>query len=116
MEILRFYNENSKQWYADIPTWTGRKSSLRMVAGADKLLDIIANGRTEVYVHFSENDFSGSDVLEFKKKTWINGATYRINKYMGTDINLKVWLCNVTLFVLGKFPDKIYFTEVDYDF
>lgn len=115
MEILRFYKENSERWYADVPNWTGRKSALEMVAGADKLLDLIAKGRDEVYLHFSENEIKDSDVLIFKRKCWLNGADYKINNLDGQEIDLKVWLCNVTKFVMGKFPEKIYFKEVIYD-
>jgi len=114
MEILRFYKEKNREWYADIPSWTGRKSALRMVAGADDLLDLIAIGRDEVYLHFSEEEIDGGEVLHFKKKTWINGATYRLMKYQGNNMKMKVWLCNVTLHVLGKFPRRIYFKEVEY--
>lgn len=112
MEILRFYKEEGKRWYADIPLWTGRKSALRMVGGADELLDIIAKGRDEVYLHFSETEIERSDILYFKKKTFINGATYGLKQYNGHNYNLKVWLCDVTLHVLGKFPQRIYFKEI----
>jgi len=116
MEILRFYKEKSKYWYADIPSWTSRKSALQMVSGADKLLDILAKGNDEVYVHFSENEIDGGDVLEFKSKSWFNGANYIMPKCEGVKYDMKVWLCNVTLHVLGKFPKKIYFKEVKYNY
>ena len=112
MEILRFYKENSKRWYADIPTWTGRKSSLRMVSGADTLLDMVANNRDEVYLHFSKEYLPDAEVLYFKKKNWINGATYRLKKFKNKNVKQKVWLCNVTLYVLGEFPSRIYFKEI----
>jgi len=118
MEILRFYKEKKKlwrTWYADIPDWTGRKSSLAMVAGADDLLDLIAKGRNEVYLHFSKEEIEGADVLYFKKKTWINGATYKLKKYDGNNQSMNVWLCDVTLHVLGEFPKRIYFKEVNYE-
>jgi hypothetical protein len=115
MEILRFYRERKKKtyaWYADIPNWTGRKSALRMVAGADDLLDMVAKGRDEVYLHFSKDYLPDAEVLYFKKKTWINGANYMLKKFEGKDIKQKVWLCNVTLHVLGEFPERIYFKEI----
>jgi len=115
MEILRFYKEKSKYWYADVPQWTGRKSALQMVAGADKLLDCIAKGRQEVHLHFSENEINDADCLVFHKKSWINGADYNLKKCNGTDVDMKVWLCNVTKFVMGEFPKTIYFKEVDYN-
>lgn len=114
MEILRFYKEEKNKWYADIPSWTGKKASLRMILGADKLLDMIADGRDEVYLHFSKEYIPDAEVLHFKKKTWINGANYRLKKFNEVDMNMKVWLCDVTLHVLNEFPKKIYFKEVEY--
>jgi hypothetical protein len=118
MEILRFYkewkkNNKSYTWYADIPNWTGRKSALRMVAGADDLLDMVAKGRDEVYLHFSKEYLPDAEVMYFKKKTWVNGATYRLMKFEGRNVKQNVWLCNVTLHVLGEFPRRIYFKEVN---
>jgi len=115
MEILRFYKEKSEKWYADVPQWTGRKSALQMVAGADKLLDCMAKGRTEVYIHFSENEILNADKLVLIKKCWFNGADYRVQKYGEENLNRKVWLCNVTKFVIGYFPEQIYFEEVNYN-
>ena len=115
MEILRFYREKKNNWYADIPSWTGKKSSLAMIFGADDLLNLIAKGRNEVYLYFAEEEIEGADILYFKNKNFWNGATYKLKKYDGINQNLKVWLCDVTLHVLGKFPEKIYFKEIDYN-
>ena len=114
MEILRFYKEESKRWYADIPQCTGRKSALQMVAGADDLLDMIAKGRNEIYLYFSETEIEDAEILYFKRNSLFNGANYRLKKFEGNNIKQKVWLCDVTLHVLGKFPKRIYFKEVKY--
>lgn len=113
MEILRFYKEG-KRWYADIPSWTGKKSSLQMVMGADKLLNRIGNGREELFVHFSEEPIDNGGVLIKRKENWWSGATYKVKKYRDEVLKQKVWLCNVTLHVFNKFPDKIYFNEIEY--
>lgn len=115
MEILRFYKEKSKYWYAHIPEWTGRKSALQMISGADKLLDLIANDRDEVYLHYSEDEIKDADCLVFHKKSWFNGADYKLTKYLGEEVKMKVWLCDVTKFVIGYFPKTIYFKEVEYN-
>jgi hypothetical protein len=114
MEILKFYKEKSEKWYADIPEWTGRKSALEMVSGADTLLDIISDGKNEVFMYFTEEEHDGADCLIFKRKTFFNGATYKIYSFEGKEINLKVWLCNVTKFIFGKFPKKIFISKVVY--
>ena len=115
MEILRFYKEDNKRWYADVPQWTGRKGALQMVAGADKLLDSIAKEKTEVYLHFSEKKINSADKLVLIKKCWWNGADYRVQKFGQVNLERKVWLCDVTKFVIGYFPKEIYYKEVDYN-
>ena len=115
MNILRFYREEGKYWYADIPTWTGRKSATQMVAGADTLLDILSNNTDEVYLQFSDTPIKGGDVLKKTRKSvmsWFNGADYVLETLNGDVIDLDVWLCNVTKFVMGKFPHEIYFKVV----
>jgi hypothetical protein len=110
MKKLRFYKED-KNWYIDLPTWTGRKSALQMVSGADTLLAYIAEGENEVSLFVSEREIKGFDCLTLITKCLFNGAYYRIETYNGNYLNLKIWLCNVTKFALGKFPEKIYFIK-----
>ena len=118
MEILRFYKEISGNWYADIPEWTGRKSALRMISGADTLLEYMTEDKDtyvkDVHVYFSTEPHEGADCLVRTKKCLFNGAWYKIKELEGEEINLKLWLCNVTKFVLGGFPDKIYVSKVEY--
>jgi hypothetical protein len=118
MEILRFYKEISGKWYADIPEWTGRKSALQMVAGADTLLEYLTeNSDTyvkDVHVYFSEEPIEGGDCLVKTRNCIFNGAYYKIEELEGVEINLKLWLCDVTNFVFGYFPNKIYVAKVEY--
>ncbi len=110
MRTFKFYKESDNRWYVDLPEWTGEKSDLEMVAGADSMLEYMAEGESEIKVTLSETEFEGADVLQFlSEATEIgNGAYYQMENYKGIQIGLKMWLCNVTLFVYGKFPDKIY--------
>jgi hypothetical protein len=110
MQMLRFYKEE-KKWYIDLPEWTGRKSSLQMVSGADTMLAYMAEGKNEVYVYVSEEEQEDFACLEFISKCCFNGAYYRVDTYNNNYLNLKMWLCNVTKYVLGEFPEKIYFAK-----
>lgn len=110
---MRFYKEKSKKWYADIPDWTGRKSALQMVAGADKLLDYIAEGKHEVTLNFSEEEFEYSDCLTLIDTCFFSGADYKVDTYKGYELGYKIWLCSVTKFVFGGYPEKIYFSKVN---
>jgi hypothetical protein len=37
------------------------------------------------------------------------GSWYRLNNYIGIEYELDMWLCDVTKFVFGYFPEIIYF-------
>lgn len=108
---LKFVKENKDKWYIDLPKWTGRKSALQMVEGADTLLDFIADGKREVILYTDHENFDGANCLTFINKCWINGANYKIDMYNNYQLNLKIWLCDVTKHVLGHFPEKIYFAK-----
>ncbi len=110
MRAFRFYKEIDNRWYVDLPEWTGDKSELEMVAGADVMLEFMAEGESEISVTLSETQFEGSDALQFvcAASDIGSGAYYEMEKYKGIYLHLKMWLCNVTLFIYGKFPDKIY--------
>lgn len=118
MNNLRFYKDSNNEWYADVPGWTGTYAQLQMVSGADTLLDLMANGRNEVLITFSETDFENAECLEPDHLAIRNlildsdsGANYILNSYDGIDMDLKVWLCNVTEFVFGYFPERIFFSK-----
>lgn len=102
MTQYTFHNEGG-QWYIDLPEWRGPKGDLAMVAGADKLLDRLSEGRPAITLTLDTEPFDGCDVLTKVVNTpFIGGATYRHN-------NKLLWLCKVTSFVFGYMPKKIYF-------
>lgn len=100
---FRFYKELYR-WYIDLPTWKGDKEDLEMVSGTDTLLDILADDHTEVYVKFTNKRFKGCHTLTHK-----GDGFYANNAWHGP---LLIWLCYVTTFVFGKYPDKIYYAKV----
>lgn len=110
MRKIRFYKESSQRWYADIPEWTGSKEELEMVCGADTMLEYMSEGNDEVSLYLSTEYFENSDTLDFiRNATEIgNGSFYNLKTFKGIEFNLEIWLCDVTLFVFGEFPTKIY--------
>jgi len=107
MRIFRFYIEENK-WYVDLPEWTGEKSNLEMVMGADTFLNILSQGESEVYVRISTEPFLGCETLHFIKEDG-SGGWYKLNTYMGLFYDMEMWLCDVTTFIFGSLPEKIYF-------
>ena len=110
MKRLKFNKETDGRWYVDLPEWTGLKADLEMVIGADSMLEYMAEGNNEVYLYASENEFEGADKLEMLRLAteFGNGAFYKLENYRGIEIGLEMWLCDVTKFVFGDFPSRIF--------
>jgi hypothetical protein len=114
---FKFYKEETGRWYVDLPEWEGEKEELEMVAGADIFLELLSQGEETVNVTLSTVEFEGSERLEMKYlgrlESWElgTGAWYKLISYMGLEFELDVWLCDVTKFVFGCFPENIYFCK-----
>ena len=113
-KLIRFYKEPSSRWYADIPEWTGDKADLEMVAGADTMLEYVAEGEGEVKLFMSTETIESASKLEFVREAveYENGAFYKMDSYNGIELNTNMWLCDVTKFVFGEFPKQIFFYKV----
>lgn len=110
MNKYKFYKQGNN-WYVHLPDWKGAKSDLLMIGGADTMLDIISNNTHQVYTNISEERFDGAEELKFVKSAKEDigeGSYYILETYKGKEINLSVFLCDVVLFVFGKFPEKLY--------
>ena len=124
---LHFVAENDppiKRWYYDFKYWGFDHANLEMVSGADKLCELYAKGKDEVTV----------EIIASKKKLNINPQLY--DEFIAQDIIIDgmthqgdfinsqldkllygrtyqkgyttMWICPVTLFVLGRYPKHIY--------
>lgn len=111
MKELKFCKETSGRWYVDLPEWTGSKSDLEMVCGADTMLDYISEGEFELILFVSEKEFDGSNKLKFIRMAdeVENGAFYEIDEYNGLEFKLEMWLCDVLKYVFEGFPEALYF-------
>lgn len=114
MRSFRFYKDEYG-WFVDLPEWDGERWDLQMVMGADTFLDLLAQGETETYVTLSTQPFDNCETLELiylgrlEGPELGEGAWYILEEYVDLPFNLKMWLCDVTKFVFGEFPSKIYF-------
>jgi len=109
IKTYRFYKENNKTWYADIPEWTGTKEELMMVSGADVMLDVFAADSHEIDLDLSLKEFPGSMKLELIKLGTGEGGGYYSLISDGHIIMPELWLCDVTKFVFNSpMPDNIF--------
>ena len=108
---LTFVQDPDGRWYIDIP-WQGERANLEMVAGSDKLLSHIANGDNKVTLQVivdELNNYNGYIILNRFEKSLAGGASYTVSNAGFKD---PIWICPVTLCVLGKYPKKIFFKRI----
>jgi len=113
MRTFRFYKEKSGRWYVDIPDFPGDKAELEMVCGADTMLDIYAQGLNNIKLTFSvAPPKCPYDVLTLIGPNLIAesefGSDYKVSTIRGVDYDFQIWLCSVTTYVFGGYPEKIY--------
>jgi hypothetical protein len=74
----------------------------------------LSGGKDTVTLAISEQPFDNADELEFIEMAFDlgNGAYYKLYKYGDIVVDLTLWLCDVTLFVLKKFPQTIYIKKL----
>lgn len=109
MKLYTFYKEESGRWFINLPNYPGLKDDLEMVCGADVMLDIIAQGGNRLDLGIGiDQEFEDADITLELVTISESGAFYHMREYMGIQFDLEMWLCDVTKFVFGDFPETIY--------
>ena len=111
---LQFNKEQNGCWYVDFPHWPFSHDNLAMVSGADKMLELLSDGDSFVKVSVipakKKEQYDGYIELEQTEHSLFGGSTYHV-KYEPFVERYKrdtLWICPVTLFVLGHYPKFIY--------
>lgn len=111
---LTFVQDPDGRWYIDMP-WDGSRSNLEMVCGSDRLLSHIANGDNKVTLQVvldsldGYNDQNDYIILNRFEKSLAGGASYNVSN---SEFKDPIWICPVTLCVLGRYPEKIFFKRI----
>lgn len=115
---VSFTKESNGRWYVDFQNWPLSHDNLEMVAGADDLLDILNNGTNHVSLQVYTKRPKEYDI-ELKKvhSALTKGAFYTLETPLNgweksNSVRRKqLWLCPVTLTVLGQYPQQIYLNK-----
>lgn len=111
---LQFNHEADGCWYVDFPNWPFDHHNLMMVAGADDLCAFLSDDDKHTYIKVipssKEENHPGYAKLIQKEYSLAGGSTYQVTGLEG--FNQDIWLCPVTLFVLGKYPKYMYVKKV----
>lgn len=111
---IQFNKEKDGCWYVDFPNWPFSHDNLAMVSGADKMLELLSDG--DLFVRVSVIPAKKQEMheeyieLEQTESSLFGGSTYHV-KYNPFKERFKrdtLWICPVTLFVLGHYPKFIY--------
>ena len=111
---LKFVHDDN-MWYIDMP-WPGDRYNLAMVAGSNHLLtflDTKKENRVRVLVRPSKKKLTSMNgYLECDKQYsgLLRGATYKVYGLEG--FSREIWICPVTLTVLGHYPKYIYIKQM----
>lgn len=113
MKTLNFEKESSGRWFVVLPQWEGDKADLEMVKGADMMLDILAQGEGEISLSISETFVPGYDLLKRAEvcDSTTGGAYYKVGNLNNISYDFRIWLCDVTKFIFGDFPEELYIKE-----
>jgi len=111
---LRFVHEDDGCWYIDLPDWAFDHHNLMMVAGADELCAFLSDDDKDVRVSVipSEEQLTLDGYAELQQKDYglTTGSTYDVKSLEG--FSRDIWLCPVTLFVLGRYPKYMYIKKI----
>lgn len=113
---VSFTKESNGRWYVDFPNWPLSHANLEMVAGADDLLNLLNKGTDHVQVEVTLNQENGIHLTKVHSAL-TKGAFYTVDGIQGWEnpnaIRRKqLWLCPVTLTVLGHYPKHMTITKV----
>lgn len=107
---LQFNHENDGCWYVDFPEWPFDHHNLMMVAGADKMCEHLSDDGKFAHVSVipsnKEENHPGYAKLIQKEHSLTGGSYYEVTGLEG--FKRDIWLCPVTLFVLGNYPKYLY--------
>lgn len=110
------YVPEDRLWYIDMP-WPGDRYNLAMVAGSDKMLDRLCEEEDDNYVTVDVRPRRKREVhagfyeCVQTKSSLLGGSYYEVHGLEG--FNRTIWICPVTLCVLGHYPKYIYVRKVD---
>ena len=103
-------------WYIDMP-WPGDRHNLAMVAGSNKLLDYLCKDEDDNYVSVEvlprnkQEEHSGYFECKQIESSLFGGSFYTVNGLKG--FTRAIWICPVTLCVLGCYPKFLYVRKVN---
>ena len=110
------FTKIGRKWYCDVPGFPKELfEHTLMVGGASKFLEYYSRGENKIKAsikianEMDDRHFCGSRLYK-NSSTLTGGAFYRDPS---GNFNEEIWLCPVTLFLLGKYPERILIYKIN---
>lgn len=86
------------------------------VEGAETILNFMSAGANKVTLAMNTEPFEQASTLELLQscQPFLDGGYYVLREYEGKEINYQMWLSDVTRYIFGDIPDKIYIRKVQH--
>lgn len=109
--ILTFSKKPNNLWYIDIP-WSGNQDNLQMVGGSNKLLEFLNPFKVTLSCIPLNKDIKINGYFKLRRINWgwTKGAFYQVEGL--PKFSREIWICPVTLCVLGYYPKFIYVKKI----
>jgi len=111
---LIFKKEDDNRWFISLDDYQGDKNDLEMVSGADSLCDVLSHNKSTLEVSLTDTLTPYTIVilhrwLPFEQEEFeMVGSWYRADFETERPESFDLWICPVTLLVLGHYPNVIY--------
>lgn len=109
--ILTFSKKPNNLWYINMP-WSGDQDNLQMVGGSNKLLEFLNPSKVTLSCIPLGKDIQINGYFKLRRINWgwTKGAFYQVEGL--PEFSREIWICPVTLCVLGYYPKFIYIKEI----
>ena len=110
------FSKIGRKWYCNVPGFPKELfEHTLMVGGASKFLEYYSRGETEIVATIRiakewEEQFYCGTRLHKVSSSLTRGAFY---KDPSGNFNEEIWLCPVTLFLLGRYPKRIFIYKIN---
>lgn len=119
---LSFEQDHDGRWYVVFPGWPLDRSHLEMVAGSDDMLSLLDTEKrhlvkVSVIPARKHEEHKGYFQLTQIKHSLTGGSFYTVQGLKGWGNpkairEKELWICPVTLCVLGEYPKYIYVKKI----
>ena len=115
---LEFQKEEDGGWYVVFPEWPFDHHNLLMVSGADDMCELLSDDGTTTKISViptkEPEKHEGYFELKQTESSLTGGSTYKVDleAFRREFERDTLWLCPVTLFVLGHYPKYMYVKKV----